>query len=99
MIEVEFRRPAAGGGYEAAATLRVEDDGTHTQTGDESLVLTDVTILDKTRPGGRLRFEDDPAEWARNARKAFRTGYLVPVVISDTAAPTSSSSGKVAPAV
>lgn len=92
MIEVEFRRPRPGGGYDTAATLRVNDDGTHTQSGEQDLILTDVTILDRSLPGGKLRFEDDPEGWARNARKAFRSGYLVPVTVVDTRLPAAAPS-------
>lgn len=84
MIEVEFRRPAASG-YETAGTLHVEDDGSYRVTGDIGLDLEEVTILDRSAPGGRLSLSSDPVAWARKARRAFRTGYLVPVIVADTA--------------
>lgn len=83
MIEVEFRRPAASG-YEAVGVLRVEDDGSYRVSGDIGVDLEGVTIMDRSAPGGRLALADDPATWARKARRAFRTGYLVPVVVADT---------------
>lgn len=48
------------------------------------MILLDVTILDSSRPGGKLRFEDDPEKRARYARKAFHSSYLVPVTVVDT---------------
>lgn len=83
MIEVEFRRPAASG-YEAVGVLRVEDDGSYRVSGDIGVDLEEVTIMDRSAPGGRLALADDPVSWARKARRAFRTGYLVPVVVADT---------------
>lgn len=83
MITVEFRQPGREGSR-VAATLHVDDAGEYSIDGDLDLDLTEVTILDRSRPGGRLRLEDDPAAWARSAHRAFRTGYLVPVVIADT---------------
>jgi hypothetical protein len=87
MIEIEFRRPQRGAAYDVAATIRVDDDGQVTTTGDAIDMIIDVSIADRSRPTGRLTFEDDPAEWVRNARKAFRTPYLVPVVTHDSTAP------------
>jgi len=83
MIEVEFRQPVRGGGETVALTLRVEDDGSYAIDGPLELDLEAVAIADRTLPSGRLWLRDDPARWARNAHKAFRTGYLVPVVVKD----------------
>ena len=86
MIEVEFRRPGERGQYVVAATLRVDDAGTATWEGDASSIDVDAPIRDRSRPSGQLTFREDPEQWARNASKAFRTPYLVPVVIKDTGA-------------
>lgn len=84
MIQLEFRRPT-GAGYDVAATLIVHEDGSHELTGDLELDVTTVSVMDRSRVGGRLHFADDPAAWARSAHKAFRSGYLVPVVVVDGA--------------
>ena len=86
MIEVEFRRPEEGASYSVAATIRVDDDGTVTTAGEGIESIVDVAIADRQRPTGRLTLTDDPVAWLRNARKAFRTPYLVPVIVTDTAA-------------
>jgi hypothetical protein len=83
MIELEFRQPVAGGGYEVAATLHVHDDGTHELVGTLGLDLTEISILDRDRAGGRLFLADDAKAWARSAHRAFRSGYLVPVIVAD----------------
>lgn len=85
MIEIEFRKPAKGSGYATVATLTVNDDATYRVDGETGVDLEEISILDRTAPGGRLTLAQDPERWARNVRKAFRTGYLVPVVIRDTA--------------
>jgi hypothetical protein len=83
MIEIEFRRPAAGSGYAVVATIRVDDDGTVTAAGADVDMVTEVAIADRTRPSGRLTLAEDPVAWIRNAHKAFRTPYLVPAVTRD----------------
>lgn len=87
MIEIEFRRPETGAAYSVAATIRVDDDGTVTTAGEAIDVIADVAIADRHRPSGRLTLAEDPVEWIRNARKAFRTPYLVPVIVRDTSTP------------
>lgn len=87
MIEVHFMKPTADRlGMTVAATLRVQDDGRHTFTGDLSEAILETPILDRSHPGGHILFREDPITWARNCRKAFRTPYLVPQVIHDTPA-------------
>lgn len=85
MITVEFRQPGPEG-YRVAATLRVDDAGEYSIDGTLDVDLEEISILDRTRPGGRLLLKDDPAAWARSAHRAFRTAYLVPVVVDDDAA-------------
>lgn len=83
MIEVEFRRPTGRGRYSAAAVLRIDDAGRVTIEGDERMVDTSVPIADLDAPDGEIRFDRDPVRWVRNAHRAFRTPYLVPVVTRD----------------
>ncbi len=86
MIEVELHRvPDEGREYEVAATLNVADDGTTKVHDPEGLVPTSLHVV-VVEPGGTLRqvrFEDDPATWARNLDSLLRTGYLVPVITRD----------------
>ena len=85
MIEVQLHRPSKTElGHEPVATLRVEDDNTWTMSGQRQLFFTDMTVLEAST-GRRISFEDDPQGWARNLHTALRTGYLVPVVVEDTA--------------
>jgi hypothetical protein len=85
LIEIELRTPIdATTEYRPAARLRVEDDGTYTMSGETNLFITDVGIPDRRTVSGRLTFEDDPEEWARNLHKELRTPYLVSVVIVDS---------------
>ena len=87
MIEVQFMKPTADRlAMTVAATLRVQDDGRHTFTGDLTEAILETPILDRSHPSGQILFREDPIAWARNCRKAFRTPYLVPRVIHD--APT-----------
>lgn len=85
MIELTMKQHRSGGGYDNVLTLTVADDGTYTMDGDEKIArrIEKGSILDRTAPGGRLFLADDPARWARRARAAFRTGYLVPVITRD----------------
>lgn len=86
MVEVELQRvPDEGCEYEVAATLRVDDRGVVHLHDPESLIPTSLHVL-VAGPGGELRqvrFEDNPATWARNLDSLLRTGYLVPVITRD----------------
>lgn len=83
MITVEFReRDPDGAGRRTVATLTVADDRTYTVAG--SLPLEEISILDRTATGGRLTLAADPVRWARSSHKAFRAGYVVPVITEDT---------------
>lgn len=85
MIEVEFRAvPQGGNHYEAIARLVVHDDGTREEWYPQEVIPYDLHAL---VPGGdalrKVKFEQDPATWARHLRSILRTGYLVPVVTHD----------------
>lgn len=86
MIEVELQRvPDEGREYEVAATLSVADDGTVNVHDPDELLPTGLHVL-VAEPGGQLRqvrFDEDPATWARNLDSLLRTGYLVPVITRD----------------
>ena len=86
MIEVELQRvPDEGRAYEVAATLSVDDNGAVHLHDPEHLLPTNLHVL-VAEPAGQLRqvrFEDDPATWARNLGSLLRTGYLVPVTTRD----------------
>lgn len=84
MIFAEFREPTADKQYATVATIRIMDGGELRLTGEHVQELTEVPIRDLDRPNGQLRFDDDPVAWVRNVNRAFRTGYLVPVVVTDT---------------
>lgn len=88
MIEVQFLKPTADRlEMTVAATLRVQDDGRHTFTGELTEAILETPILDRSYPGSRILFHQDPITWARNCRKAFRTPYLIPRITKDV--PTS----------
>ena len=88
MIEVRFKRPTPDlKDYDVFATVKVADDGTYTFEGSEAQELTEVHILDPGRPGGQLKFAEDPYAWAQLCNRAFRTPYVVPEIIQDTSAP------------
>lgn len=83
MITVEFReREPQSAGRRVVATLTVDDDRSYSMTG--SLPLEEISILDRGAPNGRLTLAVDPVKWARSSHKAFRTGYIVPVITEDT---------------
>lgn len=83
MITVEFReRDPNSDGRRVIATLTVADDHTYVVAGD--LPLEEISILDRATPGGRLTLAADPVQWARKSHKAFRAGYIVPVITEDT---------------
>jgi hypothetical protein len=83
MITVEFReRDPNSDGRRVVATLTVADDHTYVVAGD--LPLEEISILDRAAPGGRLTLAADPVRWARKSHKAFRAGYIVPVITEDT---------------
>lgn len=85
MIEIELRKPTSGApGMSAVAWLRVDDDGTYSMRGQSELFDRTIPIRDRSTPSGQLFFDDDPEEWARKLRKAYRTPYLVPVTVTDT---------------
>lgn len=83
MITLQLRHPVRGGGYETVLTLRVTGDGHYSVSGDADIDLEQIPIPDRQAAGGRLMLGDDPARWARNAHKAFRTGYLVPLLTEE----------------
>ena len=86
MIEVELQRvPDDGRAYEVAATLRVDDNGAVGLHDPEHLLPTSLHVLvaDPTGKLRQVRFEEDPATWARNLDSLLRTGYLVPVITRD----------------
>lgn len=83
MIELQLKAPSEGDGYETVLTLTVADDGSYEIDQTRDLRLEEVPIRDRTVPGWQLWLKDDPAKWARSAHKAFRTGYLVPVIVRD----------------
>lgn len=85
MIKVEMRMPSEGSvGYETVATLCVEDDQSWSVSGDKRVVDLSLRVIDRSS-GEAIAFDDDPAGWARNLSGSFRTGYLVAVVVEDTA--------------
>lgn len=81
---IEFRRPDSDGGSILVAKLQVNGDGSHSLTGGEGLDLTSVTIVDRASPSGKWSFDANPIEWARSVKRAFRSPYLVPVIVEDT---------------
>ncbi len=82
MIVVELKRPRADGvGYRVAAVLVV--DGSAYELRGEQLDLVDVPVLIADQAEGTYRqvhLAEEPETWARNAERALRTGYLVPVI-------------------
>ncbi|NLR08350.1 hypothetical protein [Microbacterium algeriense] len=83
MITVEFReRDPNSETRRVVATLTVADDRTYIVAG--ALPLEEISILDRAAPGGRLTLAADPVRWARKSHKAFRAGYIVPVITEDT---------------
>lgn len=83
MITVEFReRDPNSEARRVVATLTVADDRTYTVAG--ALPLEEISILDRAAHGGRLTLAADPVRWARKSHKAFRAGYIVPVITEDT---------------
>lgn len=86
MIRLELHRldRTSTTGYTIAQTLTVNDDNTYTITGDTNLNLREITIPDPHTPGATIHLDKNPTLWARNARAAFRTPYLVPVLTDDT---------------
>ncbi|HEY1133277.1 MAG TPA: hypothetical protein VGE77_01755 [Nocardioides sp.] len=89
MIEVELRKPVTE--YRTVARLRVHDDGTVEFDDPDEQFMTDLHVLvpDDEAPRGmrKIRFEDDPATWARHLDSVHRTGYCVPVVTRDDREP------------
>jgi hypothetical protein len=87
MIELELRTPQAGLAadhevvWEAVARLRVAGH-VHEVSGEERLIDFSMPVL-SLRTGQRIRFEDDPEEWARNLPTVFHAPDLVVVVIED----------------
>lgn len=86
MIRLELHRldHTSTAGYTIVQTLTVNDDNTYTISGDTSIDLREITIPDPDHPGTTIHLDHNPAHWARNARSAFRTPYLVPVITEDT---------------
>lgn len=82
MITVDLRVPRTGEeGYDVAATITVMD-GVVDIAGDRSVLATDDVRVHT--PNGLVSFAEDPETWCRYLHTAYRTPYLVPVVILDT---------------
>jgi hypothetical protein len=90
MIHVELQRvPEGAHDYEIVARLTVADDATTTVWDPDDYLPLDIPALvlgEDGRPR-RVSFSDDPATYARNLHTILRTGYVVPVVTTDTGAP------------
>lgn len=90
MIDVELRRvPEGAHDYQTVARLTVADDASTTVWDPEDLLPLDVPALvlgDDGKPR-RVSYADDPATFARNLHTILRTGYVVPVVATDTGTP------------
>lgn len=89
MIKVEMTERVEGvDGHVVTGTLTVDDHGKAHFEGDRAAFPTDLPALLADDDGGfrRVGFEDDPATWARHLHTILRTGYVVPVIVADTAA-------------
>lgn len=87
MIEVEVRQTNIPHlAYKTIATLRVEDDGTWSTTGQQQVFDPDMYVWDRTT-GEQLTLAEQPERYARNLATALRSGYLVPVITADEPAP------------
>lgn len=90
MIEVELRAvPQGEKEYVPVARLTVADDGQLTTWDPEGLIPLEVPALVAKTGGGRRRVsvEEDPATYVRHMDTILRTGYLVPVITTDTGQP------------
>lgn len=90
MIEVELQRvPPGEREYVPVARLTVADDGEVSTWDPLGVIPLDVPAL-LHKPGGglrRVRVEEDPATYARHMHTILRTGYLVPVITTDSGKP------------
>lgn len=86
MIEVELRRPDSSGTSQLVAAIRLEDDLSYTVSGPkpDAFGLDRLPVMDPERGRG-IYFSEDPEWWLRHLDYAFRTPYLVPVVVSSGA--------------
>lgn len=84
-VELNQRDFDETGSYRTIAALTVADDGTYQFEGEAAEFPTNLHVLttDETDGLRPVRFEDDPATWARNLDTLLRTGYLVPVITHD----------------
>lgn len=86
MITVELHEaPGGPGDYRKVATLTVADDGTYHFDDPDRMFPTSLYVLVPGEQLRQVRFEEDPALWARNLHTLLRSGYLVPVVTRDDA--------------
>lgn len=86
MIVTEFRERVLGSARRRVVGSLTVDEATDEHFVSGALHLEDISIVDPTTPGGRLWLRDNPARWARICSRAFRSGYLVAVVVADTVA-------------
>ncbi|UYO96385.1 hypothetical protein OED01_12335 [Microbacterium sp. M28] len=83
MVVTEFRERVVGSRQRRVIGTVVVDEATGGYTITGRLEIERISILDRKAPGGRLWLRDDPARWARTCHRAFRSGYLVAVVVAD----------------
>ena len=82
MIVTEFRERVVGSPQRRVIGTVVVDEATGGYSITGRLEIERISILDRKVPGGRLWLRDDPAHWARICHQAFRSGYLVAVVVA-----------------
>lgn len=85
MVELEILAAVDGHGHEPEwrplVRLRVDPHGFQVE-GDQNVLDFDMPVV-SLRTGDQVRFEDDPEEWARNLRTAYRTGDIIVNVLHD----------------